>query len=273
MSFVEYFLVDAQLWQVEGDLSQPIKNLPLVVMEDHTVWVELDDHVFPLLDYYGDPVINNSKLLQEFLHESGYHSNQDSKRRTELLRLLCLLSLMALSLCVGYLYFAPEQNHDEVPPAATPSLIDVNKLEIGLPYQGSYKVVQAEHGSEYNQRAIDLAAGWHEPIISPISGVVREVRFNEYGNSVLVIQNEQLTVTMWHLEISVEVGQQLELGEIVGQEGNLGYVTDLRGKECSQVEKLGPGHCGHHLHIFFQDTQTGQNLDPMEVLNLDQTEK
>lgn len=127
------------------------------------------------------------------------------------------------------------------------------------PYK-DYTLTQGPHGFSYGHMAIDIAAGKDAKIKSPIHGEVTELYVDEYGNPTLVIENDIYQVTMLHGKYKVAVGDQLELGQMVGRESNLGYTTDINGRPCWNRE------CGYHTHLNVFDKRIGSNVNPILLI-------
>jgi murein DD-endopeptidase MepM/ murein hydrolase activator NlpD len=125
----------------------------------------------------------------------------------------------------------------------------------------SYTITQGPHGQSYGHSAIDIAAGRGEPIKSPINGIVTEFYIDQYNNPTLVIENDVYTVTMLHGDFSVSAGEQLQIGDIVGVEGNNGYTMDMAGNLC-----YGRVYCGNHTHLNVYNKQIGSNVNPLELI-------
>lgn len=141
-------------------------------------------------------------------------------------------------------------------PAALPSY-DPNA--IAYPYE-TFTLTQGPHGKDYGHLAIDLTAGKGATIRSPISGVVTAHYIDEYGNTVLVIENERYRVTLMHGLYSVEVGQFVELGQPIGKESNQGYTIGTDGRVCYGRD------CGYHTHLNIYDKRRRKNVNPLTVL-------
>jgi murein DD-endopeptidase MepM/ murein hydrolase activator NlpD len=135
----------------------------------------------------------------------------------------------------------------------------INFETIAAPYE-NYTITQGPHGASYGHMAIDLAAGKGKPIKSPITGQVTALFVDQYGNPTLVIENEYYQVTLLHGKYTVEVGQQLKIGQKVGKESNLGYTTDMAGQPCWNRE------CGYHTHLNIFDKRIGANINPLDVI-------
>jgi murein DD-endopeptidase MepM/ murein hydrolase activator NlpD len=108
--------------------------------------------------------------------------------------------------------------------------------------------------------AIDIAAGKGAVIRSPINGQVTALYVDQYGNPTLVIENDNYQVTLMHGKYTVEAGQQVEIGQKVGKESNLGYTTDMAGQPCWNRE------CGYHTHLNIFDKRIGGNINPLDVI-------
>lgn len=152
---------------------------------------------------------------------------------------------------------APELAAEESAPPVIPQPADPSTII--YPYD-EYTLTQGPHGYSYGHMAIDLAAGKGSPIKSPIAGSVTALYVDEWGNPTLVIENNRYQVTMLHGDYTVQFGQQLKLGEIVGAEANHGYTLDYAGNSCRNRD------CGHHTHLNVYDKQAGSNVNPLVVL-------
>ena len=125
----------------------------------------------------------------------------------------------------------------------------------------NYAITQGPHGQSYGHLAIDIAAGRGEPIKSPINGVVTQLYVDQYNNPTLVIENDVYTVTMLHGDFSASVGDKLQIGDLVGTEGNNGYTMDMAGNLC-----YGREWCGNHTHLNVYNKQIGANVNPLELI-------
>ena len=130
---------------------------------------------------------------------------------------------------------------------------------IVAPYD-QYTITQGPHGFSYGNMAIDIAAGKGAIIKSPISGYVSDLYIDQYGNPTLVIENEVYQVTMLHGKFKVAVGDQVNMGEMLGRESNMGYTTDMWGRSCRNRE------CGYHTHLNIFDKRIGSNINPLDVI-------
>jgi murein DD-endopeptidase MepM/ murein hydrolase activator NlpD len=135
-----------------------------------------------------------------------------------------------------------------------------NARAFAAPYK-HYTLTQGLHGYSYGHAAIDLAAGKGAAILSPINGVVTELYIDQYGNPTLVIENKIYRVTLLHGNYSVNVGDQVSLGQKVGKESNQGYTTDMAGVPCAGRD------CGYHTHLNVFDKRVGTNVNPLDLIN------
>ena len=134
-----------------------------------------------------------------------------------------------------------------------------NPDAIASPYD-EYIVTQGIHGEWYGQMAVDISAGKGATIKSPINGVVTALFVDEYGNTNLIIENDHYRITMFHGLYSVNVGDQVELGQPVGKESNQGYTVDAQGRPCAGRK------CGYHTHLNIYDKILGSNVDPLSLI-------
>ena len=140
--------------------------------------------------------------------------------------------------------------------------IPANKIDassVVAPYD-QYTLTQGPHGFSYGHMAIDIAAGQGAVIKSPIQGYVAALFTDQYGNPTLVIENDIYQVTMLHGKYKVAVGDQIELGQMVGRESNLGYTTDMMGRSCRGRD------CGYHTHLNIFDKRVGSNINPLSLI-------
>ena len=127
------------------------------------------------------------------------------------------------------------------------------------PYD-DYTLTQGIHGTSYGHMAVDIAAGKGATIYSPIQGKVTELYIDGIGNPTLVIENEVYRVTMLHGDYSVHIGENLNAGEMVGTESNLGNTKDMQGNSCRNRD------CGYHTHLNVFDKRIGTNINPLDLL-------
>lgn len=136
----------------------------------------------------------------------------------------------------------------------------VDEVAFIAPYK-EYVITQGIHGYSYGHMAVDLAAGKGAKILSPISGKVKELYVDEYGNPTIVIENDRFRVTMLHGVYTVEEGQKVRQGEKIGKESNLGYTLDIYGNICTNRE------CGYHTHLNVYDKSLNSNVNPLELID------
>ena len=134
-----------------------------------------------------------------------------------------------------------------------------NQKTFVSPYD-SYTLTQGPHGFSYGHMAIDIAAGKGATIYSPINGKVKELYIDGIGNPTLVIENDTYRVTMLHGVYSVQIGQKLKAGQVIGSESNLGNTTDMQGNSCRNRD------CGYHTHLNVFDKTRSENINPLNLL-------
>jgi murein DD-endopeptidase MepM/ murein hydrolase activator NlpD len=177
-----------------------------------------------------------------------------------------LIMVMAVSLISDRASSAasPPGNPIPTPTAAitqAPPITYEDPATFEAPYD-RYTVTQGPHGSWYGHMAIDIAAGKDTAIKSPISGMITDQFIDQWGNPNLVIENEVYRVTLMHGIYSVSVNTEVELGQIIGNESNIGYTTDMQGNLCAGRD------CGYHTHLNVFDKRLGENINPLELLTL-----
>lgn len=155
-------------------------------------------------------------------------------------------------------------------PTATPTALptappeETNRANlfsiIRLPYD-SYTLTQGPHGFTYGDAAIDLTAGNGAAILSPIYGVVTKNGYDEWGNTALIIENDQWQVKLLHGDYFPKEGDWVTFGHVVGKESNHGNTEDIYGVSCKGR------NCGYHTHLNVFDKSSGKNADLMELLH------
>jgi murein DD-endopeptidase MepM/ murein hydrolase activator NlpD len=103
-------------------------------------------------------------------------------------------------------------------------------------------------GSNISHKGTDFRAAVGTPIYAMNSGVVRLTRnMRNYGNTIVIDHGLGLHTIYMHLsEISVDLNQRVEKGELIGKSGDTGYV-------------LGP-----HLHLTIRIN--GISIDPEKFM-------
>lgn len=147
-------------------------------------------------------------------------------------------------------------------PFIIPSGMVIGQAIPGWICSGSWQISQNLHGANYGHKAYDIVCGGNSnaPLFSPLEGKVTAKYLDGYGNTVLVIENEQSEVTLLHGYYSVEVGDQIETG------GHIGYQANF-GNTWSQGEYCGTGSgCGQHTHINVYDKGEGSNVNPLNLI-------
>lgn len=135
----------------------------------------------------------------------------------------------------------------------------VDPTLFAAPYD-HYLITQGPHGFSYGHMAIDIAAGKGAEIKSPINGVVTALYIDEWGNPTLVIENDTYQVTLLHGKYTVQVGDEVQIGHVVGKESNQGFTTDLSGRSCWNRD------CGYHTHLNVFDKRLGANVNPLDLI-------
>ena len=177
------------------------------------------------------------------------------------------LAVLAFILFLGLNVFLDRVDRQSLPveqletnnPAQPDRLITGDPAAIAAPYD-RYTITQGIHGLSYGHMAVDLAAGRGAAIKSPINGTVSDLYKDEYGNPTLVIENERYRITMMHGIYTVSIGDQVKLGDVVGEESNKGYTTDMQGRPCYERK------CGYHTHLNIFDKRIDANINPLQVL-------
>ena len=151
---------------------------------------------------------------------------------------------------------------EAVQPEAMTTLPDLGEPDPDIiisPYD-QYTLTQGPHGFSYGHMAIDITGGKLATIKSPISGVVTALYVDEWGNPTVIIENDHYQITMLHGIYTVTVGEEVEVGQSVGQESNQGNTVDALGRSCRGRD------CGYHTHLNIYDKRLGVNVNPLEVL-------
>ncbi len=115
------------------------------------------------------------------------------------------------------------------------------------PIYKSAVITQGPHGMSYGQYAIDIAAGYGQPVHSPCNCCVIEKFVDEYNNPTLILANGRWRVTFLHGRYAGRVGDCYDVGDVVGTEASIGNST------------------GPHTHISVFDKNLGRNVDPRNL--------
>ncbi len=153
----------------------------------------------------------------------------------------------------------PVSEDEQVGSGREMPLIEINDSSVVAPYD-QYTLTQGPHGFSYGHMAIDITAGKKAVIKSPIQGRVTDLYIDQYGNPTLEIENDIYRVTMLHGKYKIAIGDQVELGQMVGRESNLGYTTDIWGRSCQNRD------CGYHTHLNIFDKREGINVNPLSLI-------
>ena len=154
-----------------------------------------------------------------------------------------------------------EQEVEEAPPVPVAPPIDTADPETFIMPYTVYQLTQGPHGMSYGHYAIDIAAGKGEPILSPITGYISQLYTDEIGNPTLVIENDVYHVTMLHGDYTVQLGEKVTIGDLLGTESNHGNTRDMNGNSCRNR------NCGYHTHLNVYDKQIGQNINPLNLIS------
>lgn len=110
-------------------------------------------------------------------------------------------------------------------------------------------------GSWGFHHGIDLAACRGTYVYAPASGVVLEAGYcGGFGNAVVIAHNKKFKTRYAHLSvISVNIGQHVSVGEVVGKVGSTGNVRTAR-------------RGGDPSHLHFEVIVFGKKLNPLYYL-------
>lgn len=209
----------------------------------------------------------------EYDDNGGYEWNGDYVDEGERANGLSVLVFVFLAILffAGFVFLIPLGQRTEtlarpeVPPTMTAPTIEssIGGLPANTfiaPYD-DYWVTQGVHGTSYGHMAVDIAAGKGAVIRSPIAGLVTEKTIDGVGNTVMVIENDYYQITMLHGIYTVEVGDEVTWGDMVGEESNNGYTMDMQGRLCTGRD------CGYHTHLNVFDKRLGRNVNPLNLLS------
>ncbi|MDO5650168.1 MAG: M23 family metallopeptidase, partial [Gallicola sp.] len=117
--------------------------------------------------------------------------------------------------------------------------------ELKITSRFGYRIDPIKGGTTFHD-GLDIAYSTGTPIHSPISGTVKTFK-DSYGALIVTVTKDNVVILMAHLDsFSVQNGQSIQEGQIVGTVGNTGYST------------------GPHLHISIK--LDGEKVDPMFYL-------
>ncbi|NKQ35283.1 MAG: M23 family metallopeptidase [Chloroflexi bacterium] len=204
-------------------------------------------------------------------YEDGWYEDDPLPAPPPLSPTAVIILIPLLLMILAGIFLPKLQTRTAVPDTAVPhtSATDASQspqFQAGDPQAfaiiyDNYTITQGPHGQSYGHSAIDIAAGRGKPIKSPINGTVTEFYVDQYNNPTLVIENDVYTITMLHGDFSTSVGEQLQIGDMVGVEGNNGYTMDMAGNLC-----YGRVWCGNHTHLNVYNKQIGANVNPLELI-------
>lgn len=136
---------------------------------------------------------------------------------------------------------------------------DPGDPEIISPPYKNYVLTQGPHGFSYGHTAIDISAGKGAEILSPINGYVKAVYTDDYGNTTIILENSIYQVIMLHGLYTVNEGEVVVVGQVIGAESNQGYTVDGLGRSCRNRD------CGYHTHLNIFDKRIGSNVNPLDL--------
>lgn len=145
------------------------------------------------------------------------------------------------------------------PPPGDPAADPAWHTVIAMPYD-EYFLTQGVHGQSYGHYAIDIAAGNGATIKSIINGIVSGAGYDQWGNTFIQIENDNLIVLYLHGVYSPAIGETVLAGQAIGSESNIGYTLDMAGNLCAGRD------CGYHTHLNVYDKRLGMNIDPLSLI-------
>jgi murein DD-endopeptidase MepM/ murein hydrolase activator NlpD len=97
---------------------------------------------------------------------------------------------------------------------------------------------------------VDIDAKFGDPVVATADGVVKKTGWQgSYGKTVVIQHEDGFETIYGHLsKISVEEGQKVKVGEVIGKAGNTGRST------------------GTHLH--YEVIKDGKRVNPSNFLSL-----
>lgn len=140
-----------------------------------------------------------------------------------------------------------------------PSDVEIGESALGWICQEGWAISQGPHGMAYGHSAFDVVCGGGA-LYSPIDGEVTQSYVDGYGNPVLVIENEESEVTLLHGYYTVDIGDEVDMGDHIGYEANFGNTW-------SGDQYCGTGSdCGHHTHLNYYDKEEETNQNPLDLI-------
>lgn len=144
------------------------------------------------------------------------------------------IALGALGIGALLASFARPKSENPIPPVKGP-----------IHPNGRFNTIRsgAIHGG------IDIMIPTGTPVVSPLSGEVKQVYYNSRGGNQVIIRHDNGLITGYaHLSsVLVKVGQKVHRGQIIAKSGNTGMST------------------GPHLHFTLR-LSNGQAVDPERYL-------
>lgn len=143
-------------------------------------------------------------------------------------------------------------------------------LAFAWPFEDFVFGVYGQHTTiSYGMKSWDLfgSGGTHPPVLSPINGEVTANHTDAKGNTVLKIENNCRYVLLLHGNWEVQIGAQIQIGNVVGTQDNNGQSWGANGQPCNGVEG-----CAEHVHLDVYDKVKGDWVDPKtDELNVQPT--
>ncbi len=149
-----------------------------------------------------------------------------------------------------------------LPADNAPAAVETEPRSFASPYD-DFELTQGPHGASYGHLAIDIAGGDGAPIKSPINGAITALYTDEWGNTTLVVENEVYQVMFLHGLYTVNLSDVVQIGDLLGTESNQGNTFDASGQSCRGRD------CGYHTHLNVFDKILGENVNPLNLIELD----
>ena len=135
------------------------------------------------------------------------------------------------------------------------TLVKLDQLPIGTPVQGDLSSGFGWRRSPFSRRVqihegLDIATDYRTEVVSTADGVVRQAGYlGAYGQTVLIDHGNGIETLYGHLsQVSVEVGQQICRGQLLGLVGSTGRST------------------GPHVHYEVRRNGVPRNPEPFVAL-------